>query len=378
MIRIVADNKIPFLKGAFTGIASIDYLPGNQITNKHLKDADALIVRTRTLCDEALLKETAVRFIATATIGHDHIDSIWCSKNNISWINAPGCNAGSVRQYIASALAFIIKEENRQFKDITLGIIGAGHVGSRVLEMATSLGIKCLVNDPPRASAEGPEGFVPLEELLAQSDIVTLHTPLSLSGEYRTFHMADKSFFERMKKGAWFINTSRGEVHSTQALVQALISKQLSGAVIDVWENEPHISSLLLGLGSITTPHIAGYSLDGKANGTAMSVQAISRFFKLGLDSWRPQNIPPPPHPMIRLSGREKSPEHIFYGLSMKSYDIIQDSDNLKQFPERFETFREEYPVRREPHAHQVRMNNCPVEYRKLIETLGYKTIKGD
>jgi len=372
VLKIVADNKIPFLEGALEKVAQVVYLPGSDISRDHVIDADALIVRTRTKCDEALFKGTSVKLIASATIGFDHIDTNYCEANGIKWTNAPGCNSGSVKQYIASAISEIIRTEKKSFKDLTLGVIGVGNVGSKVAGLGKALGIRTLLNDPPRERNEGREAFSELDTLIAQSDIITMHVPLHQAGIDKTFQLADGGFFSRMKRGAWFINTSRGEVAETRTLIKALESGHLSGAVIDVWENEPDIDQKLLKLAYIATPHIAGYSADGKANGTAMSVQAISRFFGLGMDNWQPDNIPHAPQSNFYIKCRTKSKEEIFFQLSTFAYNIKSDSDELKKSPETFELQRETYPIRREPVNLKVEIEG-EESCSELIRDLGYK-----
>ncbi|MDZ4203760.1 MAG: 4-phosphoerythronate dehydrogenase [Bacteroidales bacterium] len=371
-MKIIADHKIPFLKGALEGCCEVVYLPGKEINRKVLLDADALIVRTRTLCYEELLKDTSVKFVASATIGFDHIDTAYCEKNGISWTNAPGCNADSVKQYLASTLALIINQKKAKFSDLTLGIVGSGHVGSRVQALAKALGIKTLVNDPPRARKEGSEGFVSLEKILTEADIITLHVPLQKTGLDRTLHMADSGFFTKMKRNAWLINTSRGAVIETQSVLNSLKTGHLAGAIIDVWENEPDISNELLHQAVIATPHIAGYSSDGKANGTIMSVQAISRFFGLGLDSWTPAFLPEPKYANFTLDCQNIAPEEFFYRLALHTYDIEADSFHLKESAETFEIQRENYPVRREPGAFTLSLKNHPDGYLQIARNLGF------
>jgi erythronate-4-phosphate dehydrogenase len=373
MIKVVADNKIPFLEGALEKVAKVIYLPGSKISREHLLDADVLIVRTRTRCNEALLQGSNIKFIATATIGYDHIDTQWCEANGITWTNAPGCNSGSVRQYIASALSYILQKEKKKFKEITLGIIGAGNVGSKVQKMARTLGMRVLVNDPPRERNEGKGEFCNIEKLLEESDIITVHVPLNRSGQDKTFHMADDVFFSRMKKGAWFINSSRGEVMQTETVKSAIHSSQLAGVVLDVWENEPDADAELVSMADIATPHIAGYSTDGKANGTAMSVQAISRFFGLGMDDWYPTDVPEAKKNVLEMSCEGKTIEDIFAEVSMFAYDIRADSGLLKSSLATFEEQRGSYPIRREPHALRVRLFNADEKHRDLLRELGYK-----
>ncbi len=371
-MKIVADHKIPFLSGAFESTADMIYMPGKSISRNDIADADALIIRTRTNCNSELLSGTNIRCIASATIGYDHIDTDYCETHNIYWTNAPGCNANSVKQYIASALACIIQQEKKCFSELTIGIIGAGHVGSRVEAMAKSLGINTLVNDPPRERKEGAKGFVDLDTLISQSDVITLHVPLTLKGINKTFHMANEAFFTKMKPDSWFINTSRGEVTDTKSLVEVLKNKQLAGAMIDVWENEPHISIELLQHATLATPHIAGYSLDGKANGTAMSVRAVSRYFKLGKDHWSPESIQEPEQADIYVNLEDKTPEQIFCQLALHTYNIKQDSDKLRSAPETFEKQREDYPVRREPPAFTVHLDQTHEPSTLIAKTLGF------
>jgi len=292
MLRIVADDKIPFLKGALEPFAEVTYIPGKQISREHLTNSDALLVRTRTQCDENLLADSSVKFIGTATIGYDHIDTAYCEAKNITWTNAPGCNSSSVQQYIAAGLLKIASENKFELKGKTLGIIGVGSVGSKVEKFAKAVGMKVLLNDPPRERAEGKNHFHTLEELLSGSDIITVHVPLNIEGKDLTYHLFNEVKFKLLKKGAWFINSSRGEVTDSEALKNVLSSGHLGGIILDVWENEPDIDLDLMNLAFISTPHIAGYSTDGKANGTAMVVNSLSNYFNLSLIDWYPDNIP--------------------------------------------------------------------------------------
>ncbi|MDR4987431.1 MAG: 4-phosphoerythronate dehydrogenase PdxB [Bacteroidales bacterium] len=373
MPKIVADSKIPFLRGVLEPFAEVRHLPAAQLTREAIMDADALIIRTRTHCNEALLAGTRVKYIATATIGHDHIDAEYCKKAGIRWSNAPGCNAGSVMQYVASALALIAEHDQKSFGDYVLGIIGAGHVGKKVAGLASALGMRVLINDPPRERMEGKQGFVDLETLLAKADMVSMHMPLYYTGPDKSHHMADAAFFSRMKRGAWFINTARGEVADTRALTDALLRERIRGAVLDVWESEPGIDIELLQAATIGTPHIAGYSADGKAMGTAMAVRAVSRFFGLGLDTWFPETLPEPENPVIHADPNSQDPTHIMRRLFLHTYDIHHDSELLKAHPERFELFRDEYPPRREFQAYTVRTGSCGSVVLKTISQTGFR-----
>ena len=375
MIRIIADNKIPFLKGVLEPWASVEYLPGSQIDRNAVMEADALLVRTRTKCNAELLSGTPVKFIGTATIGFDHIDTLWCEENNIRWTNAPGCNSFSVMQYIASALMQISFELELSLSRLTLGIVGVGNVGSKVMKLAQNLGMKVLLNDPPRQRKENDEIFVDLDRLLAKSDIVTLHVPLNKGGIDNTFHLFDKNVFNRIKEGSWLINSSRGEVVDTDAVKEALADDKLAGVVLDVWEKEPEIDISLMHMAFIATPHIAGYSTDGKANGTSMVVNELCRFFDIPLKDWFPADVPAPEEPLLVIDCYGKSPEEIARRAVFHSYNIMEDDVRLRFDPSRFEMLRGNYPPRREFPTYSVDLTDCPEKARTLVSSLGFRLV---
>jgi erythronate-4-phosphate dehydrogenase len=372
-VKIVADDKIPFLRGALEPWAQVCYLPGKEISHDIVRDADALIIRTRTKCNELLLKNTSVRFIGTATIGFDHIDTAFCENNNIRWTNAPGCNSSSVRQYIASVLMNIGKVKDFSLSDKTIGIIGVGNVGSKVEQFARATGMNVLLNDPPRARMEGSSGFVPLSAILEQSDIISVHVPLTRDGVDSTFRLFNDNLFSRIKPGTFFINSSRGEVVHTGALASALGTGRLSGAAIDVWENEPDIDMELLSKVLIGTPHIAGYSTDGKANGTSMVINELSRFFGLPLQGWYPADVPEPEQPVIIIDGRGKSDQQIISEAIEHTYDVLSDDKKLRDNPSGFERQRGEYPVRREFTSYSVRLENVKSPVAEKLAAIGFK-----
>lgn len=372
-MKIVADDKIPFLKGVLEPFAEVVYLPGKQINNKVLKDADALITRTRTKCNSSLLKGTGIKFIGTATIGYDHIDTDFCNKNGITWTNAPGCNSSSVQQYIAAALLRISGKFKYKLKNKTIGIVGVGNVGSKVEKLAGILEMNVLLNDPPRARTEGNNEFVSLEQVLMESDIVTAHVPLNLTGEDCTVKLFNENSFRMMRKGTWFINTSRGEVTDTSALKDAIDSGRLMGAVTDVWENEPDIDLELMERIFISTPHIAGYSTDGKANGTAMTVNALCKFFNLPLNNWYPDKIADPAVPVILINCNGKTDEDVMREAVLHTYNIEDDSLRLKHSPSTFENQRGDYPMRREFHAYTVILKGGTRNTRMMLKNLGFK-----
>ncbi len=378
VIRIVADHKIPFLKGALEGVAKVVYLPGGEITREDLMDADALITRTRTRCDRPLLEGTRVRMIASATIGYDHIDTAYCREAGIQWANAPGCNASSVRQYVVSTLLFLASGKGLSLRDLTLGVVGVGNVGSKVAKAAGALGMKVLLNDPPRARKEGDAGFVSLEELQMQSDVITMHVPLNRGGQDDTFKMVNREFIERIKPGTILVNSSRGGVVCEADLLEGIRSGKLAGVILDVFEGEPVINPELLSMVTLATPHIAGYSLDGKANGTGMAVRAISKHFGLGLNQWEPEDIPGPRQSQILADAASCEFYDLLWGIFRNTYDVTADDARLRAHPEAFESQRGDYPFRREPHAYSVRLFQGDEVVVEILEALGFSNVKSN
>jgi erythronate-4-phosphate dehydrogenase len=353
-MKIIIDDKIPYIHGALEPYAEVVYLPGSKTTAEAVRDADALITRTRTICNEGLLADSSVKIIASATIGYDHIDTDYCDRAGIRWTNAPGCNAKSVEQYIASAIMVMAEKKGWSTAGKTIGIVGVGNVGSKIARIADIFGMRVLLNDPPRARAEGEKGFVTLEKILQESDIITLHVPLNMEGEDATFHLADENLFPRMTRKPIFINSCRGEVVKTSAMKEAIRSGQVSGAVVDCWENEPDIDLELLQLVDLGTPHIAGYSRDGKAKGTEMSVQAVSRFLGLGANNWKPSGVEKPGNEDILIDGTNKTTQQILSEAVLATYNILEDDARLRASVGSFEKQRGDYPVRREFQAYTV------------------------
>ncbi|MDO4180094.1 MAG: 4-phosphoerythronate dehydrogenase PdxB [Bacteroidales bacterium] len=336
-MKVIVDNKIPYIREAIGQIADeVVYLPGGEFTADAVRDADALIVRTRTRCNRELLEGSRVKFIATATIGFDHIDTDYCHKAGIVWQNCPGCNAGSVEQYLHAVLLLLKHRKGMRLEGACLGIVGVGHVGSRVARMARALGMKVLLNDPPKADA-GEEGLVDLSVLARECDVITFHTPLNRQGKYSTYHLADEHFFASLQHRPVIINTSRGEMIDTGALLAALRADTVRDAVIDTWEHEPDIDRELLQRVFLGTPHIAGYSADGKSNATRMALESLCRFFHKDIAF----SIVPPDLPPMTYSS---DPEEAF----LQVYNPMRDSEALKQHPEEFEHLRGNYPLRRE------------------------------
>lgn len=369
MMKIVADDKIPYLAGVLEPYAEVVYLPGGKISPADLKDADALITRTRTRCNRQLLGTSSVKLVATATIGIDHINTAELDALGIKYCNAPGCNAASVKNYIASALA----AQNRDLTGLTLGIIGVGHVGKLVAEVGSAMGMKVLLNDPPRAEVEGKNGFTELDELLVNSDVVTMHVPLEHGGKYPTVNMADAAFFAKMKRGAYFFNSCRGEVMVKEAFLDARNSGKLAGALIDVWPDEPELDLRLVAAVEIGTPHIAGYSKEGKANGTAASIRAVAEYFDLPAlkDFQLPEGtLPKPVFPEdIEIDGTLPLWQQINRAV-LHVYDVRNDAAALAAAPEKFEELRGGYWNRREFTAFTV--HGASAEAQRALAVLGF------
>lgn len=358
-MKVICDSHIPFIKGVLEPYCDISYVPGGQIGPDTVHDADALIIRTRTRCDSALLNGSKVRFIATATIGYDHIDTGWCESNGISWTNAPGCNSWSVEQYIGSLLVNMSQRLGFDCRQKTLGVIGAGNVGSKVARLAALLGFNVVLCDPPRARHENHNGFLDLDELIRQSDIITCHVPLTYDGPDCTFHLINEERLAAMGSDKILINTSRGEVVDCTSLKKALQDKTLRAAALDVWEHEPDIDCGLLDLLFCGTPHIAGYSADGKATGTAMCVRALADFFDLPCRDWEGTELPEPPQTLdFTLDAQSLKPQQVLSDAILHTYDVMQDDASLRESPSRFEKLRSDYGIRREFTAFSVKLLN--------------------
>ena len=372
-MKIVIDDKIPYIRGAFERVAEVLYLAGSKTTPEVVKDADAIVTRTRTICNEKLLAGSSVKFIATATIGYDHIDTDYCDAAGIKWTNAPGCNSKSVEQYIASTLMVLAERKNLQLKDLCIGVVGVGNVGSKVARISELFGMKVLKNDPPRERAEGPAEFVSLKQVMDEADIITLHVPLNMKGEDTTFHLGNDEFFSGLKRKPILINSCRGEVVDTFAVKAALKSNQISGFVCDCWENEPNLDMELMSMTEIATPHIAGYSKDGKATGTEMSVHAISEYFNLGLENWHPSGVELPANPVFEIDGSGLNEQAIIANAILHTYDIRNDDAGFRKDSSKFEQLRGDYPTRREFPAFTVVPKYIGEETLEVLRKIGFK-----
>ena len=340
-MKLVIDRAIPFIEGVFEPYAdTVVYKDGSAICRDDLTDADAMVIRSRTRCDETLLRGTAVKIISTATIGTDHIDSLYCNDHSILTRKADGVSAGGVMNYVFSALYGTAARKSIPLAGCTFGVIGAGNNGDRVLRMARDLGFSTLKCDPQKAALENGEGYCSLDHLLQNSDIVSLHVPLNDS----TRGMADAYFFSKMRYGAFFINTSRGEVVVEQDLIEAI--PKLGPVIIDTWIGEPHINRTLLSLTDIGTPHIAGYTYQCKLATTAAAVKAIARFFSIGaLYDYFPQADKS--FEAVKLDLQGASQGRIAAAFQY-NYPIFTDDFMFKMNPDGFEQMRSAYQYRRE------------------------------
>jgi erythronate-4-phosphate dehydrogenase len=375
-MRIVIDEKIPFIRGAFEPWADVVYSPARAIDSDMVRDAQALIVRTRTKCNSHLLEGSSVKIIASATIGYDHIDTEWLGKEGIRWISAPGCNSGSVMQYIVAALFHLSLKHTLDLSSLTLGVVGVGNVGSKVVRAAKALGMNVLQNDPPRQRREGLNEFMPLKALLDESDILTLHVPLTMEGEDKTHYLINSDNLPRLKKNCFLINTSRGEVVDNTALRNALSDNFLKGAVLDVWEGEPEADRRLISMAELATPHIAGYSVDGKANATIAVVREVSSLLDIPLVNWFPDELPEPDEPLIDLGTYAgKSSVQDMVAMAVRhTYPIDEDDRLFRSDPGRFEFLRDNYRKRREFSSFSVIVNNSDAE--RSLRNLGFNIIK--
>jgi len=372
-MKIVVDGKIPFIKGVFEPFAEVIYSPGREIDRNMVSDADALIVRTRTKCNSHLLKGSKVKIVASATIGFDHLETEWLESEGIKWVNSPGCNSGSVMQYIVAALFHLASKHNLNLPDLTLGVVGVGNVGSKVVDAARAIGMQVLQNDPPRKRREGLSDFIPLDKLLSSSDIVTLHVPLTKEGYDKTHYLINACNLTTMKSDCILINSSRGEIVDNIALRKALTKNLIAGAVLDVWEGEPDADAKLIRLTDIATPHIAGYSVDGKANATIRVVREVSTVLGIPLKDWAPDMLPEPESPFIDIDSENKrlsSTDLVAIAVN-HTYPIKEDDKFFRNDPDQFESLRDNYRKRREFGSYQVSVKD--ENAGRILSNLGFK-----
>ncbi|MDX7999550.1 4-phosphoerythronate dehydrogenase PdxB [Xenorhabdus sp. Reich] len=356
-MKILVDENMPYAEQLFQQLGEVQAIPGRPVPEGVLEHAKAFMVRSVTKVNESLLQGSSVKFVGTATAGMDHVDQKWLSQAGIGFSAAPGCNAIAVVEYVFSALMLLAEQDQFQLKDKTVGIIGVGNVGGRLAERLAALGVKTLLCDPPRAD-RGDEGeFWPLDKLVKEADILTFHTPLNPSGPYQTYHLADAELLSALPDNRILINASRGEVVDNQALLSILQCGKKSGekrgkklrVVLDVWEPEPNLSLPLLDLVDIGTPHIAGYTLEGKARGTTQVFEAYCEFLGQPRKTELSELLPASDFSQIIVQGEVT--ESILKRLIHLVYDVRRDDAPLRQVAGQegaFDRLRKEYPERRE------------------------------
>ncbi len=380
-MKIVADENIPLLAEAFGPLGEVLARPADRITPEAVADADALIVRSVTKVGADLLDASAVRFVATATIGVDHVDQAYLQARGIGFASAAGSNARSVAEYVFAALVTLAAWRDEALAGKTLGIVGMGHIGSRVARIGEALGMRILRNDPPLERETGDPIYVPIEAL-AEADAVTFHVPLTRDGPHATYHMIDETLLRGLKCGVTLINSSRGAVGETEALRAAARARHLGALVLDVWEGEPEIDLDLLAATTLATPHIAGYSYDGKVNGTRQVMEALCAHF--GIErAWDPAPLMPPARiGEIEIAAPAPPVEAVRQAVA-SSYDITADDERLRTvqhepLAERgpyFQSLRKHYPVRREFRHTRVRLAEADPAVTSALAALGFPVV---
>ncbi|MBN0986121.1 4-phosphoerythronate dehydrogenase PdxB [Amphritea pacifica] len=373
-LNIVADENIPALTRLFGHLGEIRTLPGRTIQNSDLQQADMLLVRSVTRVDQQLLENTPVRFVGTATIGTDHIDTDWLQAHSIGFSSAPGCNADAVAEYVISNLLLVAAEQGFKLTERVVGIVGVGNVGRRLQQRLTDLGVTLVLNDPPRAAA-GETGFIALSALLAQADIICLHTPLTKTGDHPSFHLLNADNLEHIKPGAILLNAGRGPVIDNKALLNWHRGRSDVTLLLDVWEEEPVVDSQLAQRVRIGTPHIAGYSLDGKIRGTWMLYRAFCQQQGITPDIELADCLASAgPAPDIQLDGSETLTDivHAIYQPEADFQRFMASLVDTDLQPQAFDLLRKNYPVRREFVAAKLSGDKPSPELAKQLQAVGF------
>ncbi len=373
-MHIVADENIPYVTQAFGAFGTIELVSGRDITSAHVRSADVLLVRSVTRVDEELLGDAAVRFVGSATIGTDHIDLEYLSAEGITFAHAPGANASSVVEYVLAALLQLCVDWDVALPSLQVAVVGCGTIGQQLADRLQAMGVAVLRNDPPRARAEPDGGFVSLTRCLQEADVVSLHVPLTHGGEDATHHLIGRDELEIMKPSAWLINTSRGAVVDNEALLRARHKGRPGAVILDVWENEPTPLSALLGQCAIGTPHIAGYSTDGKVRGTKMLYEALCNEMGEPL-RWTTEQALGGATPELSLAtpGDTRSLEEYLHGLTEQMYPILQDDRRMRAYLQQpstrraslFRQLRKEYPGRRSFDRFAINESAVPEDFRR-------------
>jgi erythronate-4-phosphate dehydrogenase len=406
-MKIICATNMPFVLEAFSTLGEARILEGRDISATDVRDAGILALRSTTQVNRALLAGSQVRFVGTATIGTDHLDLAYFQEAGIHWCFAPGCNANSVSEYITAALLTLGERHGITLEGKTIGVIGVGNVGSRVVKKARALGMRVLMNDPPRERAESGvrntesgvrntesgvrntesgvqdnevSHFVGLDRILAESDIITVHVPLTKDGPDKTFHLADADFFSRARKGLIFLNAARGAVVDTPALLKALDLGQVGHVVLDTWEGEPKYRADMLARVDLGTPHIAGHSFEGKVMGTVMVYREACRFLGVSVTWSHEPLMPPTLVPRVELDVAGRSDEAVLREVVRKLYDIEADDRRFRDSvvaddalrAKAFDRLRKDYPERREFQYTTVRLKSASPGLRAKFDGLGF------
>jgi erythronate-4-phosphate dehydrogenase len=379
-MKIICAETVLLGHEAFSNAGKTIVIPDREITRDDLLDADALIVRSKTKINAELLQGTPVKFVGTATAGTDHIDAAYLEKHSIYWCAAPGCNANSVSEYLVAALLTLRKRHGFDLAGKTIGVIGCGNVGRRVVEKCEALDMRVLRNDPPLAATSNDPDFLPLETVLIESDIVTLHLPLVKEHPWPTDRLADYCFFEKLKPGAIFINAARGSVTDYDALLVAKEGGAISRAVIDVWSPEPSFRTEVLKMADLASPHIAGHSYEGKLNGTVACYNELCNFFEIQKTWDIKTSLPKPDVPSIEVDCTGRDDEEVLHQIIKRVYDIEIDDRLIREAAvhceidraRNFDTLRKNYRVRREFKNTEIHAINISPELTRKIKALGF------
>ncbi len=381
-IKTVCCDNMPFVEEAFSTLGDTVLKDGRQISAADVRDADLLATRSTTKVNAELLEGSSIKFVGTATIGTDHIDQDYLEKQGITWMFAAGCNANSVSEYVTSALLSLARKHGFSLKGKKMGIVGVGNVGSRVAKKARILGMTTLLNDPPRErdQAEGfdasDDDFLPLDAVLAESDIITFHVPITKDGQDPTWHMADSSLFKKLKPNCIFINASRGPVVDSEALKATISTKAIAHTVMDTWEGEPGIEQELLDMVDIATPHIAGHSYEGKVMGTVMVYREACRFLDVGAEWDYESLLPAPVVPEVSVDCAGRDEEDVLNEIVSAVYDVQDDDRDIRaknsDMAKHFDSLRKDYRIRREFRFTKVIAANATPSLLKTIKALGF------
>jgi erythronate-4-phosphate dehydrogenase len=380
MMKIIADANIPFVKECFSSIGEVTVIGGREMTPWIVADADILLVRSITPVGVDLLAGSKVRFVGTATIGFDHIDIDFLGRNNIGFASAPGSNANSAAEYVIAGLLEIGRKYDLDLEGKSIGIIGVGNVGGRVAKKCAALGMQLYLNDPPLQRQTGDAKYLPLKELF-DCDFITLHTPLTFEELDKTYHLADERFFKSLKERCVFVNASRGRVVDSRALKAAIHSGRLRAVVLDVWENEPNIDTELLQAVDIGTPHIAGYSLDGKIAGMIMIYKSACEHFAIEPKFDVGDFLPEPAVRQLRIKPHRGNEQEVLLDAMHKIYRIDQDDTRLRRIlnkpagkrGEFFDSLRKNYPVRREFQNTRIVLESSCKSIADKLAGIGFK-----